>query len=75
VINSRKWFISGAADPRNAICIFMGKTDPSTERHRQQSMIAVPMNTPGVNIIRPLPVLGTFDPPGMHGDWHFHVRY
>ena len=47
LINGTKWWISGAMDPRCKICIFMGKTDTAAERHKQQSMILVPMNTPG----------------------------
>ena len=47
LINGNKWWISGAMDPRCKICIFMGKTDPGAERHKQQSMVLVPMDTPG----------------------------
>ncbi|MCB0976777.1 MAG: acyl-CoA dehydrogenase family protein [Acidimicrobiales bacterium] len=64
VINGRKWWISGAADPRCAIYILMGKTDPSAPRHRQQSMILVPSDTPGVEVIRSLPVFGYMDQEG-----------
>src|SRR5437870_6302370 len=56
VINGHKWWISGAGDPRCRIAIFMGKSDPAAERHRQQSMILVPMETRGVTIRRCLPV-------------------
>ena len=49
VINGRKWWISGAADPRCAVFILMGKTDPNAQRHRQQSQILVPVDTPGVD--------------------------
>jgi len=66
VINGRKWWISGAGDPRCAIYIFMGKTDPEAPRHSQQSMILVPANTPGVKVIRPLPVFGYDDAPHGH---------
>ena len=66
VINGRKWWISGAGDPRCAIYIFMGKTDPEAPRHSQQSMILVPSNTPGVTVIRPLPVFGYDDAPHGH---------
>jgi len=66
VINGRKWWISGAGDPRCAIYIFMGKTDPEAPRHSQQSMILVPANTPGVTVIRPLPVFGYDDAPHGH---------
>src|SRR5881296_598781 len=52
VINGRKWWISGAGDPRCRIAIFMGKTDPNAARHAQQSMILVPMDAPGVTIKR-----------------------
>ncbi len=58
VINGRKWFITGAADPRCEIMIVMGKTDPGAPTHRQQSMILVPMDTPGVEVVRHLPVFG-----------------
>ena len=54
VINGRKWWSSGAMDPRCKIFIFMGKTDPDGPRHQQQSMILVPRDTPGVKVVRPL---------------------
>ncbi|MBX3624244.1 MAG: acyl-CoA dehydrogenase family protein [Rhizobacter sp.] len=66
VINGRKWWISGAGDPRCAIYIFMGKTDPSAPRHSQQSMILVPADTKGITVIRPLPVFGYDDAPHGH---------
>jgi len=66
VINGRKWWISGAGDPRCAIYIFMGKTDPQAPRHSQQSMVLVPANTPGVTVVRPLPVFGYDDAPHGH---------
>ncbi len=65
VINGHKWWTSGAMDPRCKIIIFMGKTDKNAERHNQQSMVLVPMDTKGVNIIRPLTVFGYDDAP--HG--------
>jgi len=67
VLNGHKWWISGAGDPRCKILIFMGKTDPSAERHKQQSMILVPTETPGVEITRPLHVYGYDHAP--HGHW------
>ena len=66
VINGRKWWISGAGDPRCKIFIVMGKTDPDAPRHSQQSMILVPADTPGLNILRPLPVFGYDDAPHGH---------
>jgi acyl-CoA dehydrogenase len=66
VINGHKWWISGAGDPRCAIYIVMGKTDPNAARHRQQSMILVPANTPGITVKRPLPVFGYDDAPHGH---------
>jgi acyl-CoA dehydrogenase len=66
VINGLKWFISGAGDPRCKISIFMGKTDPNAEKHKQQSMILVPMETPGITIKRPLSVFGYDDAPHGH---------
>jgi acyl-CoA dehydrogenase len=71
VINGRKWWTSGAGDPRCKIAIFMGKTDPSAERHKQQSMILVPMDAPGVTILRMLPVFGFDDAPHGHGELTF----
>ncbi len=67
VINGRKWWISGAGDTRCRILIFMGKTDPAAERHKQQSMILVPIDTPGVTLVRPLSVFGYDHAP--HGHW------
>jgi acyl-CoA dehydrogenase len=64
VINGRKWWTSGAADPRCKIMIVMGKTDESESVHRQQSMILVPVDTPGVEVIRSLPVFGYQDQHG-----------
>ncbi|MFW5420240.1 acyl-CoA dehydrogenase family protein [Nocardiopsis sp. CNT-189] len=64
VINGRKWWISGAADPRCEVFILMGKTDPDGPAHRQQSMILVPRDTPGVEIVRALPVFGYQDQEG-----------
>lgn len=65
VIDGRKWFTTGATDPRCRIMIVMGRSDPdSPDRHRQQSMILVPLETPGVRVVRPLPIfgyLGTLD--------------
>ena len=66
VINGRKWWSSGAGDPRCQILIVMGKTDPEAPRHSQQSMILVPMNTPGVKVLRPLTVFGRDDAPHGH---------
>jgi acyl-CoA dehydrogenase len=71
VINGRKWWSSGAGDPRCKIAIFMGKTDPQGEQHKQQSMILVPMDAPGVKIIRLLNVFGYDHAP--HG--HAEVNY
>jgi acyl-CoA dehydrogenase len=71
VINGRKWWTSGAMDPRCQILIFMGKTNPDAERHAQQSMILVPMATPGVEIVRPLTVYGYDDAPHGHAEMTF----
>ena len=70
VLNGLKWWSSGAGDPRCAIYIVMGKTNPDAGRHEQQSMILVPSNTPGITVIRPLTVFGYDDAP--HG--HMEVR-
>jgi acyl-CoA dehydrogenase len=66
VINGHKWWSSGAGDPRSKIFIFMGKTDPAAPKHAQQSMILVPRDAPGVNIVRFLPVFGYDDAPHGH---------
>ena len=68
VINGRKWWSSGAMDPLCKVAIVMGKTDPNAARHQQQSMILVPMDTPGLEIIRPLSVLGYYDSPEGHAE-------
>ena len=71
VINGRKWWSSGAGDPRCKIAIFMGKTDPKADRHKQQSMILVPLDTPGVRIERMLHVFGYDDAPHGHAEISF----
>jgi acyl-CoA dehydrogenase len=72
VINGRKWWSSGAGDPRCAIFIVMGKSDPANmDKHRQQSMILVPRDTPGVTIHRMLPVFGYDDAPHGHAEISF----
>ncbi len=72
VINGRKWWTTGGTDPRCRILIFMGKTDPANpDRHRQQSMILVPLDTPGVRLVRALPVFGYDDAPHGHGEFDF----
>jgi len=69
VLNGRKWWTTGAPDPRCKILIFMGKTDPkSPDRHRQQSMVLVPRETPGVKVLRALPVFGYDHAPHGHGE-------
>jgi acyl-CoA dehydrogenase len=72
LINGRKWWTSGAGSPRCKLFIFMGKTDPTAPRHRQQSMILVPRDTPGVRILRHLPVFGFDDAPHGHMEIDFH---
>ena len=72
VINGRKWWTTGAPDPRCKILIFMGKTDPDNpNRHQQQSMILVPIDTPGVTMTRHLSVFGYDDAPHGHGEFIF----
>ena len=71
VINGRKWWTSGAPDKRCKIMIFMGHTDPQAESHKRQSMVLVPMDTPGVKMLRPLHVLGYDDAPHGHGEVTF----
>jgi acyl-CoA dehydrogenase len=71
VINGRKWWSSGAGDPRCKVAIFMGKTDASAPAHRQQSMILVPLDTPGVKIVRMLTVFGYDHAP----EWHAEINF
>jgi acyl-CoA dehydrogenase len=72
VLNGKKWWSSGIGDPRAKIAIFMARTpDPHKDRHRQHSMVLVPLDAPGVEIQRMLPVFGAFDEPHGHGEVHF----
>jgi acyl-CoA dehydrogenase len=71
ILNGRKWWSSGAGDPRCKIAIFMGKTDPTARRHQQQSMVLVPMDAPGVKIERMLTVFGYDHAPHGHGEVNF----
>ena len=71
VINGRKWWISGVGDRHCELLIFMGKTDPSAHKHKQQSMILVPMDTPGIKVLRPMTVFGYDDAPHGHMDMTF----
>ncbi|NQV77885.1 MAG: acyl-CoA dehydrogenase family protein [Lutibacter sp.] len=68
IINGRKWWSSGAMDPNCKVAIVMGKTNPDAERHQQQSMILVPMDTKGLEIVRPLSVFGYYDSPEGHAE-------
>ena len=72
IINGRKWWTSGIGDPRCKVLIFMGKTDPDNpDRHKQQSMVVVPVETPGIKVLRTLPVFGYDDAPHGHGEVEF----
>ena len=71
LINARKWWTSGAMDPRCKIMIFMGKTDPNADKYKQQSMILVPFDTPGVKVLRHLPVFGYDHAPHGHAEVEF----
>jgi acyl-CoA dehydrogenase len=71
VVNGRKWWSSGAMDPRCKLFIFMGKTDPAAARHTQQSMILIPRDAAGVTVVRPLSILGYDDAPHGHAEVTF----
>ena len=71
IINAKKWWTSGAMDPRCKIMIFMGKTDPDADKYQQQSMILVPFDTPGVKVLRHLPVFGYDHAPHGHAEVEF----
>jgi acyl-CoA dehydrogenase len=71
LLNGRKWWSTGAGDPRCKVCIFMGKTDPSADRHKQQSMIVLPFDSPGVKVERMLTVYGYDDAPHGHAEVSF----
>ena len=71
VVNGRKWWTSGGGDPRCKLLIFMGKTNPKAGRHEQQSMILIPRDTPGVDVMRPLTVFGYDDAPHGHMEVDF----
>ncbi len=68
VINGRKWWTTGAKHPNNRIMILMGRSDPDAPPHRQQSQVLVPMDTPGVTVVRPLTVMGYDDAPQGHAE-------
>ena len=72
VLNGRKWWITGAMNPQCEIFIVMGKTDPDADRHRQQSMVLVPRDTPGLTVVRPMTVFGYDD--HEHGG-HAELRF
>jgi len=73
VINGHKWYTTNATDPRCKICIFMGKTDPDNpDRYKQQSMVLVPMDTPGIEVVRALPVFGFYGMPDRASEVKFN---
>ena len=72
VINGTKWWSSGAMNPSTEFYIVMGKTDPTADRHLQQSMIIVPADTEGIEILRPLKVFGSYDSPEGHAEIHLN---
>lgn len=71
ILSGRKWWTSGAGDPRCKVMIFMGKSNPDAPKHEQQSMILVPMDAEGVTVKRMLPVFGYDDAPHGHAEIHF----
>merc|ERR1711936_378042 len=71
ILNGRKWWTSNGMDPRCKICIFMGKTDPTAAKHRQQTMILVPYDAPGIKVLRPLSVFGAKEAPAGHAEVDF----
>ena len=72
VINGRKWYTTGATDPRCKVIIFMGKTDPDNpDRHKQQSMVLVPKDAPGVTVLRPIPIFGYYGVPDRASEVEF----
>ena len=71
VLNGRKWYVTGAGDPRCQLAIFMGRSNPDAAKHLQQSMVLVPMDTPGVTVRRTLPVFGYDDAPHGHAELTF----
>ncbi|HYC89025.1 MAG TPA: acyl-CoA dehydrogenase family protein [Thermoanaerobaculia bacterium] len=71
VLNGRKWWSTGLGHPRARIAIFMGRSNPENDRHHQQSMVLVPLDTPGVKIERMLPAFGEYDEPYGHGEISF----
>jgi acyl-CoA dehydrogenase len=72
VLNGRKWWNTGVGHPRCNVLIFMGLTDPTAHRHSQHSMVLVPTDTPGVRIVRQLPVMNMYDEPFGHGEVEFN---
>lgn len=72
VLNGKKWWSTGIGHPQAQLAIFMGLSDPGAHRHRRHSMVLVPLDTPGVEVIRMLPMLGEYDPPFGHGEVHFN---
>ena len=73
VLNGKKWWSTGLGHPHAKIAIFMARTpNPALDRHHQHSMVLVPLDAPGVEIVRMVPVLGTYDEPSGHGEVHFH---
>jgi alkylation response protein AidB-like acyl-CoA dehydrogenase len=71
VLNGRKWWTTGIGHPNVRFAIFMGLTDPAADKHRQHSMVICPLDTPGVSVVRMLPVFGTYDEPSGHGEVRF----
>lgn len=71
ILNGRKWWATGLGHPRCRLALFLGRSNPEAPRHRQHSLVLVPLDTPGVSIRRMLPVFGEYDPPYGHGEIEF----
>ena len=75
VLNGRKWWSTGVGHPNCKLLLFLGRSDPNAGRHQQHSLVLVPRDTPGVEVVRMLPTMGRYDEPYGHGEVHFdHVR-